>query len=136
MMTSTAPRRRLPPVALTASDVEVLDGLLASGAPTPARSLLEAELCRAVVVSGASAHGSARIGDWIEYRTDEDGPSRRVQLVLPAAADIDQGRVSVLSPVGAALLGLKPGARFAWTDTRGRQHRLLVLSVSSESESC
>lgn len=133
-MTATAPRRRLPPVALTASDVEVLDGLLASGAPTPARTLLEAELSRAAVVSDAAARGAARLGDWVEYRTDDDGPVRRVQLVLPFAADIDQNRVSVLSPVGAALIGLKAGARFEWTDTRGRRHRLQLLSVSGEGE--
>ncbi|MFN4040305.1 MAG: GreA/GreB family elongation factor [Brevundimonas sp.] len=133
-MTATAPRRRLPPVAFTASDIEIIEGLLASGAPTPARSLLEAELSRAAVVSDAAARGAARLGDWVEYRTDDDGPVRRVQLVLPAAADIDQKRVSVLSPVGAALIGLKAGARFEWTDTRGRRHRLQLLSVSGEGE--
>lgn len=133
-MTATATRRRLPPVAFTASDVEVLDGLLASGAPTPARSLLETELSRAAVVSDAAARGAARLGDWVEYRTDDNGPVRRVQLVLPVAADIDQNRVSVLSPVGAALIGLKAGARFEWTDTRGRRHRLQLLSVSDEGE--
>ncbi len=134
-MTAPVPRRRLPPVALTASDVEVLDGLLASGTPTPARSLLEAELSRAAVVSDAAARGAARLGDWVEYRADDDGPARRVQLVLPAAADIDQSRVSVLSPVGAALIGLKAGARFGWTDARGRPHRLHLLSVSCGGES-
>lgn len=133
-MTATAPRRRLPPVALTASDIEVIEGLLASGAATPARSLLETELSRAAVVSDAAARGAARLGDWVEYRTDDDGPVRRVQLVLPVAADIDQNRVSVLSPVGAALIGLKAGARFEWTDTRGRRHRLQLLSVSGEGE--
>lgn len=133
-MTATAPRRRLPPVALTASDIEVIEGLLASGAATPARSLLEAELSRAAVVSDAAARGAARLGDWVEYRTDDDGPVRRVQLVLPVAADIDQNRVSVLSPVGAALIGLKAGARFEWTDGRGRRHRLQLLSVSGEGE--
>lgn len=133
-MTATAPRRRLPPVAFTASDIEIIEGLLASGAPTPARSLLEAELSRAAVVSDAAARGAARLGDWVEYRTDDDGPVRRVQLVLPAEADIDQNRVSVLSPVGAALIGLKAGARFEWTDTRGRRHRLQLLSVSGEGE--
>lgn len=133
-MTATAPRRRLPPVALTASDIEVIEGLLASGAATPARSLLEAELSRAAVVSDAAARGAARLGDWVEYRTGDDGTVRRVQLVLPVAADIDQNRVSVLSPVGAALIGLKAGARFEWTDTRGRRHRLQLLSVSGEGE--
>jgi regulator of nucleoside diphosphate kinase len=133
-MTATPQRRRLPPVAFTASDIDVIDRLLASGAPTPARGLLEAELSRAAVVSDAAARGVARIGDWVEYRTDDSGPIRRVQLVLPAAADIDQNRVSVLSPVGAALIGLKAGVRFEWTDTRGRHHRLQVLSVGRQGE--
>jgi len=134
MTTTTAPRRRLPPVALTAADIEVLDALLASGEPTPAHCLLEAELARAVIVSDAAARGAARIGACVEYRTEDEGPARRVQLVLPAAADIDQGRVSVLSPVGAALLGLRAGATFGWIDPRGRTHRLRVVAVS-ESES-
>lgn len=134
-MTAIAPRRRLPPVALTAADFKVLDALLASGTPTPARDLLEAELSRAAIVSEGAARGAARIGDWVEYRTNDEAPGRRVQLVLPASADIDEGRVSVLSPVGAALVGLKPGARFDWTDARGRKHHLQVLAVSQgESE--
>lgn len=70
-----------------------------------------------------------RIGSTVVYRADDAGP-RRVQLVFPAAADISLGRISVLTPVGTALLGLHAGNSTTWTARDGRQHHLTVLRVT------
>jgi regulator of nucleoside diphosphate kinase len=54
---------------------------------------------------------------------------RRVQLVLPKDADIDAGRVSILSYVGAGLIGLKEGQSINWPDTSGAARKLTLVKV-------
>ena len=46
-----------------------------------------------------------------------------------ARADIDAGRVSVLTPIGVALIGLKAGSRFQWETRGGESRNLTVLAV-------
>jgi len=53
-----------------------------------------------------------------------------VQLVYPADADIDAGKVSILTPVGAGLIGLRAGQAIAWPDRDGRARTLRVLGVA------
>ena len=55
--------------------------------------------------------------------------SRSVQLVLPGEADIENGRISVLTPVGAGLIGLSPGQEIEWPDIEGRSRKLRILAV-------
>ena len=47
-------------------------------------------------------------------------------LVFPEEADITRQRVSVMTPIGVALLGLAEGAEFYW-DTRDNQRRMLLI---------
>jgi len=58
-----------------------------------------------------------------------------VRLVWPEHADISRGRVSVLTPVGVALLGLSAGDRFRWTTRAGEERALTVLEVMPEGSS-
>jgi regulator of nucleoside diphosphate kinase len=53
-----------------------------------------------------------------------------VWVVLPHDASIDERRVSVLAPIGAALIGLSVGQRIDWQIVDGRVRRLSVLEVS------
>lgn len=69
-----------------------------------------------------------RMGSTVTYRPD-NGDDREVTLVLPAEADISEGRISVLTPVGTALIGLRTGQSTTWTARNGRDHVLRVLSV-------
>ncbi|GEP07041.1 hypothetical protein MOX02_50790 [Methylobacterium oxalidis] len=52
-----------------------------------------------------------------------------VTLVYPGEADIGQARISVLTPVGAALLGLSKGQSISWTTRTGAGKQLTVLDV-------
>jgi regulator of nucleoside diphosphate kinase len=70
-----------------------------------------------------------RIGSIIEFEVD-DGRCLKVQLVLPENADINAGRISVLTPVGAALIGLSPGQSMEWSGNDGKERVLTVLAVS------
>ena len=70
-----------------------------------------------------------RIGSIIEFEVD-DGRRLKVQLVLPENADSNTGRISVLTPVGAALIGLSPSQSMEWSGNDGKERLLTVLAVS------
>lgn len=70
-----------------------------------------------------------RMGSRLVYRAN-GGDDRKVELVYPAQADIAEGRISVLTPVGAALIGLRAGQSITWTTRDGRNQVLTVLSVA------
>jgi regulator of nucleoside diphosphate kinase len=97
--------------------------------PEMAEGLLN-ELERArVVEKGASLQGTVQMGATVEYKTN-DGHDRIVTLVYPAEADISQGKVSILTPIGTALLGLKAGQSIDWVANDGRTHQLTIVSVT------
>lgn len=90
---------------------------------------LLSELERAEVVTEAELPANVvRMGARVRYRSD-DGNERGVTLVYPAKADIAENRISVMTPIGAALIGMQEGASINWTARDGREHRLTVLSV-------
>ena len=66
---------------------------------------------------------------WLHYSDDHSPEVRRVQLVLPKEADIDAGRVSILSYVGAGLIGLKEGQSITWPDPSGALRKLTLVKV-------
>ena len=130
-MTSATRRRRLPAITLASSDHERLVNLadaLADRDPAAADQLA-AELDRArVVADDRLAQGTVRMGAVVRFSLDGAEP-RTVRLVYPGEADIEQGRISVLTPVGAALIGLAVGQSISWTARDGRKHQLTVVKV-------
>lgn len=56
-----------------------------------------------------------------------------VAVVYPENANIDEGRISVLTPVGVALLGLSPGATISWVTRDDETRQLEVLEVRPPS---
>ena len=112
--------------------VQLANGLL-DRKPEIADTLLT-ELERAKVVErGTSLQNSVQMGSTVEYSTG-DSPARRVTLVYPGDADIAQGKVSILTPIGTALLGLRAGQSIDWVANDGRKHRLTIQSVSAAEE--
>jgi regulator of nucleoside diphosphate kinase len=65
----------------------------------------------------------------VEFVDEAHGEARLVRLVYPGEADIGQGKVSISTPVGAALLGLREGQAIDWPDRDGRVRALRVLRV-------
>jgi regulator of nucleoside diphosphate kinase len=61
--------------------------------------------------------------------TSDLGEDRRVTLVFPGEADIAEGKVSILTPIGVALIGLSVGQSIDWTARDGQVHRLKVEAV-------
>lgn len=69
------------------------------------------------------------MGTTVRYTTDT-GDDRTVTLVFPNEADIAQDRVSVFTPIGAALIGLSPGQSIDWLARNGAVRRLTVQTVN------
>ena len=65
----------------------------------------------------------------VAYREEPAGQHRTVVLVLPKEADPSDGRISVLSPVGRALLGRKAGSIASITVPGGRALSIRVLEI-------
>lgn len=132
MMRKAAGGSGLPRIKVTAEDYERLSGL-ASAAMDRMPDLagyLSDELDRAQVMRAArSALGFVRMGSEVEFRDDTTGKVQAVSLVYPGKADIGQGRISVLTPIGAALLGLSKGQSIDWATRTGAAKRLTVLAV-------
>lgn len=87
------------------------------------------ELDRARVVPDSRlAADVVRMGSSVAFRAD-DGGIREVDLVYPDQANIAEGRVSILTPIGTALVGLRTGQSITWSTRDGQKRVLTVLSV-------
>ena len=97
------------------------------------RERLLDELYRADIVPDSwMPAGIVRMDSHVEYHDDGVSRIRRIQLVYPDRADILSRRISVLSPVGTALLGLAEGQSITWAQRDGRSRRLTVLRVGDQ----
>jgi regulator of nucleoside diphosphate kinase len=123
----------LPAVQIEAGDYErlaALAGAVRANAGLAVDALI-AELDRAQVVPATDFPAQAvRMGSDVTFRDEETGRVQRARLVYPNEADISEGRVSVLAPIGAALIGLSVGQTIAWTMPSRQQRRLTVLDVA------
>lgn len=94
---------------------------------------LAEELDRAIVVpSDRIREDTVTMHSRVIYRDENTGMTREVELVYPDEADPMAGRVSVLAPVGCALLGLRAGQAIDWDLPGGKVHRLRVERVLSQ----
>lgn len=65
----------------------------------------------------------------VEYVDERSGQARTVELVYPNHADASLGRISIMTPIGAGLIGLPVGSSILWPDRDGRCRKLTVKSV-------
>lgn len=120
-----------PAIVLSAPEHHALSVLALAPGSAPAEDAdnLLGELDRARVVEpGALPADAVRMGSRVTYRTNA-GAEHTAALVYPGEADISANRVSVLTPVGTALLGLREGQSIGWQGRNGREHRLTVVRV-------
>ncbi|WP_051460623.1 nucleoside diphosphate kinase regulator [Xanthobacter sp. 126] len=129
-MTMKSRRERLPALVLNRADHERLTSLATAALdriPDVAEELLS-ELDRARLVSPDRAPAnSVQMGTTVTYRSADC--TRTVRLVYPEDADIADGKVSVMTPIGAALIGLSENQSISWTARDGRRHKLEIVAV-------
>lgn len=101
--------------------------------PEVAEFLLR-ELDRASIIVSPRAKRAVKKGSHVRFRDESTGRIRNVQLVYPAQADATVGRISVLTPVGAALIGLSADQTMRWRDRTGKTKSLTILQVQEEPE--
>lgn len=129
-----SPRTALPPITLRRSDRERL-ALLAEAAaekyPQTA-DFLAREIERATIVADDDPlPGIVAMESELVFRDDVSGQDKRVTLVYPPAADVAAGRISVLTPIGSALIGLSAGQSITFATPSGEQRSLTVLQVGT-----
>jgi regulator of nucleoside diphosphate kinase len=101
---------------------------------TPASEALDAELRRAQVVDGTAVPPDVVTMNTEVVYEDDTGARRTVRVVYPREADSAHGRISVLAPIGSALLGLRVGQSIEWQMPKGRR-RVRVVEIRYQPES-
>jgi len=123
----------LPPITLT-SDTHAQLSRLAAAAESAMPDLaayLGVELDRARVVDAAALPGDVvAIGSTVAFRDEETGRERTVTLVFPEDQDSENGKISVMTPIGAALIGVGAGKRIVFRTRTGENRLLTVISVA------
>jgi regulator of nucleoside diphosphate kinase len=95
---------------------------------------LEEELDRAIVVSSKDVPGDVvTMNAQVRVRDLDSGVEKVFRLVFPADADYEQGKVSILAPIGTALIGYRAGDTVEWKVPAGVR-RLKITAVLYQPE--
>jgi regulator of nucleoside diphosphate kinase len=125
-----------PPITVSRIDIERIEALLERlpAAEAARCAALIAELDRADVVEPtAMPADTVTMNSTVSFEDEHNGEKLTLTLVYPAAAGAP-GTISILAPVGSALLGLSRGQHIDWPTPDGPQRRLRVLGVDYQPE--
>src|SRR3546814_16616112 len=87
-------------------------------------SMLLAEIDRAEIHTAETLPANTvAMNSHVTFVDEGSGSRREVQLVYPETADIANGRISILTPVGAGLIGLSVGQTITWPDSDTSEER-------------
>lgn len=133
---STKRRGKGPRIVLDAALADRFEGMAFAAAertPEISERFLE-ELGRARIVQTAKLPANVvTIGNFVTFRDETSGEERTVSLAFPKDANIEEGRISLMTPIGVALLGLAEGASFFWATRAGEERNLTVVAVQPAS---
>jgi regulator of nucleoside diphosphate kinase len=125
-------------IVITASDVDRLLGLIetaAARAAPEAADILAEKLDVAEPLPGAEVPADVvTMRSQVEFRDEESGRVQKVTLAYPGEEDIANGKISVLTPIGSALLGHAVGQSARWVTRGGKARSLTVLKVLFQPE--
>ena len=124
----------LPQIYLTQNDADRLLKLVESQ-PGKRYEKLEGELVRAKVVPRERIpEDVVTMNSRVIFENETTGERREVTLVYPGSADIDAGKISILVPIGTALLGLRVGQSIDWELPGGEKQRYRIVKVPFQPE--
>ena len=125
-----------PQIHLLASESDLVAGLalqVEDRQPAVAAMLLD-EIERAQLHDVETLPEDAvRLGSDVDFVDEKTSQLRKVRLVVPALANIAEGRMSILTPMGAALDGVRTGDSIDWPDLDGRSRRIRIVRVAQDS---
>ena len=124
----------LPAIYLTQDDMDRLLELI-EAYPGQRFEQLERELLRAKVVPrGQIPKDVVTMNSRVLFENEGTGERREITLTYPGNADFEAGRISVLVPIGTALLGLRVGQSIDWQLPGGTKQRYRVIGVPYQPE--
>jgi regulator of nucleoside diphosphate kinase len=130
MMGEAKPKR--PEITVSTTDLDRLEGLLGelrAGAPEIADGL-RSELDRARIVEPAEIPADVvTMNSTVRFTDEDSGKEFERTLCYPEEATGGADKVSILAPLGSALLGLSVGQRIDWPVPGGRMARIRILDV-------
>jgi len=122
-----------PPLEIRETDAEQISNLalqIEAHSPKVAEMLLS-EINRAkLVIDARLSPSTVAMHSTVKFVDDESGVERTLQLVYPQEADIEAGRISITSLVGAGLIGLKAGQSISWPNRGGHERPLRIIEVA------
>jgi regulator of nucleoside diphosphate kinase len=126
-----------PDITVSSTDLERLEGLLGeirAGAPAIADGL-RAELDRARVVEPDEMPGNVvTMNSTVRFADAASGREFERTLCYPGASAAADDCVSILAPLGGALLGLAEGQEIDWPVPGGHLARIRILEVVSQPQ--
>ena len=144
MFTTSKPNSSLTgsavrPIHITSHDKERLEDVLAEVAVSDSRkhgdlNALREELKRAVIVdSKAVPNDVITMNSRANILDLESGETLTFTLVFPKDANVEEGKISVLAPIGAGMLGYRVDDEFEWNVPAGVR-RMRVRRVEYQPE--
>ena len=121
-----------PNIVISREDADRLEEMLSGGGSKNAAvaDMLDDELARATIVPASSLpEDVVSMNSQVVFEDLDSGQRREVTLVYPEQADVAAGRISVLTSMDSALLGLAVGQEITWPMPRGKDRRVRVLEV-------
>ncbi|ALP43724.1 nucleoside diphosphate kinase regulator [Aeromonas schubertii] len=125
-----------PKITLSSLDLARLERLLESLPPQQALNhSLQGELSRAEVLEpGQMPADVVTMNSTVRFRLESSGEEHSLTLVYPKDVQGDPQRISVLAPVGSALIGLTVGDEMTWPGPAGQPLRIRILEVLYQPE--
>jgi len=124
-----------PAIVVTKPDYERLFNLVESPQVSPAvAEYLMDELERAHIVAPEDvAPTVVTMQSRFIFKDESTGDARTASLVYPGGENIEEGCISIVTPVGAALLGLSEGQSIAFETRTGESRVLTLVHVLSQN---
>lgn len=129
--------RSKPKLVISSLDAERLDRLIATlpSSAFPGRGDLEAELFRADVVEPKDVPATVvTMNSTVRFEVDSSHEEFCLTLVYPKDVDATGEKISILAPVGSALLGLSQGDEIEWPKPGGGMLRVRIKEVTYQPE--
>lgn len=126
-----------PKVIISSLDAERLESLLESlpGNAFPGKADLEQELARAAIVDSKDVPPSVvTMNSKVRFRIESSAEEFCLTLVYPRDVDSSGGTISILAPVGSALLGLSQGDMIEWPRPGGGTLKVQIKEVVYQPE--
>lgn len=126
-----------PPIIISSQDADRLDALLDSldAKQFPGRDALLDELQRAEIVESNEVPSNVvTMNSTVRFKTNSTGEAFSLTLVYPRNLDSSGEKISVLAPVGSAMLGLSEGSEIEWPKPGGTMLKVHVDEILYQPE--